>query len=96
MTTWEKALQEDTLEQQDYPCRKMAEICASGFNQVLSLIDLDVVVLSGRFCLFPDTFREELHNLMPDIRFKLSHFGRDSGACGSAIAATEHAVFNKP
>ena len=96
VTTIEKALSADMLELQDYPSSKMAEICASGFRQVLSITDLKVVILSGRFSLFPSTFREELQRLMPDIDLRFSQLGRDSGACGSAIASAEHVIFNQP
>ena len=95
-TTLEHALSDEVLEQQDYPCRKMAEICAAGFRQVLGIADVGVVILSGRFSLFPETFRDELQNFLPDIDLRLSQFGRDSGACGSAIAAIEHVIFNQP
>ena len=94
--TFERALSDDMLEQQDYPCRKMAEICAAGFRQVLNFVDVSVVILAGRFALFPETFREELQKLLPEYDLRLSQFGRDSGACGSAVAAAEYAVFSKP
>ena len=94
-TTFERALSGDILEQQDYPFRKMAEICASGFRQVLNIADIRVVILSGRFALFPETFREELQKFLPESDLRLSQFGRDSGACGSAVAAAEYAVFSK-
>ena len=96
VTSLEKAFSEDTLEQQDYPWGKMADICAKGFRQVLNIADLDVVILSGRFTLFHKTFYQELQKHLPDIDVRLSQFGRDSGACGSALAAVEHVIFNQP
>lgn len=93
---FEHALSGDILEQQDYPYRKMAEICASGFRQILDIADVRMVILSGRFALFPETFREELQKFLPESDLRLSQFGRDSGACGSAVAAAEYAVFSKP
>ena len=95
VTTLEKALSEDTLEQQDYPCRIMADICASGFRQVLNVTAQEVLILAGRFSMFPKSFHDELRRKMPDIDLRLSQFGRDSGACGGAVAAAENTIFSQ-
>ena len=95
MTTLEKALSEDTLEQQDYPCKKMAAICAGGFRQVLSITAQNVLILAGRFALFPESFREELQKNMPDTDLRFSCFGKDSGTRGSAIAAAGYTIFDQ-
>ena len=95
VTTIENALSESMLEMQDYPCAKMAQICAAGFKQVLNIADLSVVILAGRFTLFPAAFRDELQKCLNGIDVRLAQFGRDSGACGSALAAVEQTIFNQ-
>lgn len=93
VTTFENALSDDTLEQQDYPIGTMADICAKGFRQILNITGLDVIILSGRFTLFPQKFFRELQKRLADTDVRLAQFGRDSGACGSALAAVEYAIF---
>ena len=94
LMTIEEALSEKTLAERKPAPERLAEICAPGFMQLTSITDPSVLILSGRFSAVPDAFVSRLQELLGGVEVRRAQFGRDSGACGSAVAAIEYAIFN--
>jgi predicted NBD/HSP70 family sugar kinase len=94
LTTLEDVLSEKSPAEYAPEPARLAEICAPGLGQLVSVTDPSILILSGRFSLFPDTFIARLQELLPAVEVRRAQFGRDSGACGSAVAAIEYAIFN--
>lgn len=72
---------------------KTLQRCAEGLGQFLSILDLDLLVLSGRFAdfgaSFPVRLEEELKKNDFDCRIRAARFGRFSAARGSAFRLGE-------
>lgn len=94
LTTLEDILSEKALAERDPAPERLAELCAPGLGQLVAVTDPSTLILSGRFSLMPDSFISRLQELLPDVEVRRAQFGRDSGACGSAVAAIEYAIFN--
>ncbi len=94
VVTLEDALSERTLSGHNPDPEQIAEVCAPGFRQLVSITDPEMLILSGRFSVLPDRFVLKLQELLPQVRVCRAQFGRDSSACGSAVAAIENLFFN--
>ena len=92
--TLEDALSEKTLSGQNPDPEQLAEVCVPGFRQLISIMNPEMLILSGRFSMLSDRFVHKLQELLPQVKVCRAQFGRDSSACGSAVAAIENLFFN--
>ena len=68
------------------------ELCADGLEQVLSIMDMDLLILSGRFADFRGDFAEQLEKILRkehQVRVRTARFGRVSAARGAAFRMAE-------
>ena len=67
-------------------------LCADGLEQVLSIMDLELLILSGRFADFSPDFSEKLEEILKKnypVRVRPARFGRISAARGAAFRMGE-------
>lgn len=89
-TTFENALADDTLK--NLTAEDIAARCADGLSQLADIMDIDFMILSGRFSDFGDTFADKLENIISQqhpVQIHLSRFGRFSAARGAAFSLGE-------
>lgn len=70
----------------------IVELCADGLGQVLSIMDLELLILSGRFADFSPDFAEKLEQKLKNdypVRVRSARFGRNSAARGAAFRMGE-------
>lgn len=68
------------------------DLCADGLGQVLSIMDLELLILSGRFTDFSPDFAGKLEMILKkdfSVRVRMSRFGRYSAARGAAFRMGE-------
>ena len=68
------------------------DLCADGLGQVLSIMDIELLILSGRFADFSPDFPEKLENVLKrdyPVRVRSARFGRNSAARGAAFRMGE-------
>lgn len=88
----ENALSRERVAQ--LPRQVIVDICADALSQIIDIMDLKQLVLSGRFTDFGTGFSRQLEQaLLPHrVRVKQSGFGRFSAARGSAFRMMENTV----
>lgn len=67
-------------------------LCADGLEQVLSIMDFELLILSGRFADFSPDFAEKLEEILKKnypVRVRSARFGRNSAARGAAFRMGE-------
>ena len=80
---------------QNYSEEELVSICAEGLHQLTELMDLDRLVLAGRFTDFGPIFRKKLTaklNVYRKCRIVFSGYGRFSAARGAAMSMCEKAL----
>lgn len=68
------------------------DLCADGLGQLISIMDLELLILSGRFADFSQDFAEKLEKLLQKeypVRVRSARFGRNSAARGAALRMGE-------
>ncbi|MBR2440731.1 MAG: ROK family protein [Lentisphaeria bacterium] len=68
------------------------ELCADGLSQVISIMDLELLILSGRFADFSPDFPEKLEKILQreySVRVRSARYGRNSAARGAAFRMGE-------
>ena len=77
---------------QDCGIDNVLELCADGLSQVISIMDLELLILSGRFADFSMDFAEKLENILQkeySVRVRSARYGRNSAARGAAFRMGE-------
>ena len=71
----------------------MLETCADALSQIIDIMDLKLLVLSGRFADFGEDFFSDLERCLREkdgeIRVRPARFGRYSAARGCAFRMGE-------
>jgi predicted NBD/HSP70 family sugar kinase len=70
-------------------------LCADGLEQILSIMDLDLLILSGRFSDFSSDFPAQLEKILQKdhaVRVRSARFGRYSAARGAAFRMGENTL----
>lgn len=77
----------------DAPREEILEICADAMSQIVDIMDLKLLILSGRFADFGDDFssalEETLAGKIGEVRVRPARFGRYSAARGCAFQMGE-------
>lgn len=88
--TFENNLAPDKIK--DLTPDQVAELCADGLVQLADIMDLELLILSGRFADFGYPFARKLENIMScqhPVRVRSARFGRFSAARGAAFRMGE-------
>jgi len=82
-----EALSKDVMEAVGAAPEQIASMCVSGLRHVLSVIDVDLIVLAGRFSEFDEDFMPLFEHRLAkfNCRVKLACFGRFSASRGAAL-----------
>lgn len=76
----------------DCGIQSVLELCADGLEQILSIMDMDLLILSGRFADFSQEFAGQLEEILKkehNVRVRPARFGRFSAARGAAFRMQE-------
>ncbi len=77
------------------PRAKIVQKCAEALGQIIDIMDLKLLVLSGRFADFGNDFASELEReFSGSVKVRLAKFGRFSAARGSAFLMAEESIRN--
>lgn len=93
--TLEAAMDQLSAQTQNLTESQLAERCANGLLQFLALLDVDCMVLSGRFAELGEEFHSLLRARITEhyrCRVILSKFGKLSAARGAAVAVGERYI----
>lgn len=88
--TFENSLAPDAIK--NLPVDMIAAICADGLIQLTDILDIELLILSGRFADFGSSFAVKLENVMSKqhpVRVRSARFGRFSAARGAAFKMGE-------
>lgn len=88
--TFENALAPDAVK--NLSAENIAELCAEGLVQLADIMDIDLMILSGRFADYGENFAAELEKIISynhPVKVRSACFGRFSAARGAAFKMGE-------